>query len=85
VVGVAARRSIEQIEKTSTIRPFSISQFEFFQNDSKQTRKARRTVDLHRSWTERHFRKKKKAGAFFVHQSAGKTSVRFGVCYSVLQ
>jgi hypothetical protein len=46
MVGVAARRSIEQIEKTSTIRPLNISRFEFFQNNSKQTRKARRTVDL---------------------------------------
>jgi hypothetical protein len=29
MVGVAARRSIEQIEKTSTIRPFKILHFEF--------------------------------------------------------
>jgi hypothetical protein len=49
MVGVAARRSIEQIEKTSTIRPLHISQLGFFQNNSKQTRKARGTVDLHRA------------------------------------
>jgi len=47
MVGVAARRSIEQIEKTSTIRSFNFSQFAFFQNNSKQTRKARRPIDLH--------------------------------------
>jgi hypothetical protein len=85
MVGVAARRSIEQIEKTSTIRPFNISQFEFSQNNSKQTRKARRTICTERNWrspwTESHFRKKKKPALFQGHQSAGKTSVRFRVCF----
>jgi hypothetical protein len=50
MVGVAARRSIEQIEKTSTVRPFQdFASLNSFQINSKQTTGTWLTVDWHRA------------------------------------